>query len=72
MGGAPPKEGDGVGRIRKTKHLMVLRGLFPSLPMKKVHKPNLLILMVFLVAWGSKGGIRGDGWVMYHPSFVTG
>ena len=31
MGDAPPQEGDGVGQIRKTLHLMVLRGLFPSL-----------------------------------------
>ena len=50
MGDAPPQEGDGVGQIIKTEHLMVLRGLFPSLPTKKTAKPNLVILVTFLVA----------------------
>ena len=68
MGYAPPQEGDGVGQIRKTIHLMVLRGLFPSLPPKKTAKPNLVISVVFLVALGlwvtvgwcaTSGGLRG-------------
>ena len=49
MGDAPPQEGDGVGQIKKTEHLQVLRGLFPSLPTKKTAKPNLV---TFLVALG--------------------
>ena len=31
MGEAPPQEGVGVGPIRKTQHLMVSKGLFPSI-----------------------------------------
>ena len=31
MDEAPPPEGDGVGQIRKTYHLMVLRGPFPPI-----------------------------------------
>ena len=31
MDEAPPQEGDGVGQIRKTYHLMVLRGPFPPI-----------------------------------------
>jgi len=38
MGDEPPKEGDMVRQIRKTKDLMVLRGLFLSLPTKKMAK----------------------------------
>ena len=52
MGEAPPQEGDGVGQIRKTIHLIVIRGLFPSLPTKKMAKPNLVISVVVLVALG--------------------
>ena len=52
MGDAPPKEGDGVGQIRTNQHLMVFRGLFLSLPMKKTAMANLVISVVFLVALG--------------------
>ena len=31
---------------------MVLRGLFPFLAAKKMVKPNLVKMVVFLVAWG--------------------
>ena len=40
------------GQIRKTIQLIVIRGLFPSLPTKKMAKPNLVISVVFLVALG--------------------
>ena len=50
MGDAPPQEGDGVGQFRNTSHLMVLRWLFPYLTTKNTAKPNLVILVVFLVA----------------------
>ena len=50
MGDAPPQESDGVGRVQKTWCLMVLGGLFLSLPMKKTAKPNLVISVVFVVA----------------------
>ena len=52
MGDVPPQEGDGVGQIRKTIHLIVIRGLFPSLPMKKTAKANLVTSVVFLVGLG--------------------
>ena len=52
MDDVPPKDSDGVGKIAKPYHLMVLRGLFPSLPTKKMAKPNLVLVVVFLVAWG--------------------
>ena len=32
-GRCAPQEGEGVGRDRKTQHLMILRGLYPSLLM---------------------------------------
>ena len=53
------QEGEGVSLVRKTFHLMVLRGLFPSLPRKKTAKPNLVILVVFVVALGLQGGPLG-------------
>ena len=34
MGDVPPKEGDGVGKIRGTSQVTVFRLLFPSVPMK--------------------------------------
>ena len=52
MSDAPPKEGTRVGQIRKAKHLMVLRGLFPSFLAKKTTKSNLVIMVVFLVTLG--------------------
>ena len=59
MGDAPPKEGDGVGRIRETCQVTFLRGLFPSLPMFRHAKQNLVISVVFLVALGLRGGPVG-------------
>ena len=50
MGSELPQEGDGVGKIRENKRFMVLRGLFHSLPMKNMGKPNLVNSMVFLSA----------------------
>ena len=50
-GDAPPKKGNGVGQIRETLHLMILGGLFPSLPMKNTAQPNCVILVVFLVTF---------------------
>ena len=41
---------------------MVLRWRFPSLPTKKMAKPNLVIGLVFLVdrgLWGGRGGPWG-------------
>ena len=52
MSDALPEEGTRVGQIRKTKHLMVLRGLFPSFLTKKIAKSKLVIMVVFLVALG--------------------
>ena len=34
MSDAPPKEGNGVVKIRETYQLIVIRGPFPSLPKK--------------------------------------
>ena len=52
MGDLTPQEGDGVGQNRKTYHLMILRELYPSLPMKTTAKANLVISVVFWVALG--------------------
>ena len=52
MGDALIQEGEGAGQIQKTWCLMVSGGLFLSLPMKKMAKPNLVILVVFVVALG--------------------
>ena len=35
---------------------MVLRGLLPSLPMNQTVYPNLVILVLFLIALGLSGG----------------
>ena len=52
-------------------HLMVYRGLFPSYPTKKMAEPNLVILVIFLVALGPEGGgLWGDKWVMRHPRTI--
>ena len=51
---------------------MVLKGLFLSLPTIKTIEPNLLISVVFLVAWRLWGGPWGDRWAMRHPKMVTG
>ena len=56
---ARPQEGDGVGQIRKTLHLIVLRWLFPYLPKKNTAKPNVVISVVFLAALGLCGGPLG-------------
>ena len=50
MGYELPQEGDGVGEIRDTYYVMVVRGLFSLLPLKKMGKPNLVNSVVFLVA----------------------
>ena len=50
MGDLPPLEGDGERQIRESEHLMLLRGLFPCLPMIKMAAPNLGILVPFLAA----------------------
>ena len=52
MGDASLQEDEGVGKILKTHHLMDLRGLFTHFAMKKTTKPNLVILVVFVVALG--------------------
>ena len=43
MGDASYQRGDGLGEIKMTLHLMVLRGLILSLPTKKPAKANLVI-----------------------------
>ena len=53
MSDVPPKEGTRVGQIRKTKHLMVLRGLFPSFLTKKTAKLNLVNMVVFFRYFGA-------------------
>ena len=52
MNDAPPQAGGQVGKLGKTEHFMVLRGLFFSLLTKKIGKPNFVIFVVFLVALG--------------------
>ena len=42
------------------QHLMLLRGLFPCLPMIKMAEPNLVILMPFLAALQICGVPWGD------------
>ena len=59
MGDVPPQEGEGVGRVRKIKHLMISRGLYPSLPMKKTAEANLVISVVFFGIFGCFGALRG-------------
>ena len=59
MDDAPPQKGGGVGQIRNTKHLMGLRGLFSSLRTAKTVEPNLVIMVVFLVALGLRGWPQG-------------
>ena len=49
MGDVPPKEGDGVEQIRKTEQVIDSRQLFPSFPLKRPAKQDLVILMAFLV-----------------------
>ena len=49
---------------------MVLKGLIFSLPMEKKAKPNLIILLVFLVALGLWKVPLGDGRVVHHPRRV--
>ena len=51
MGDVPPKEGDGVEQIRKTEQVIDSSQLFPSLPMKRPAKQDLVILMAFLVTF---------------------
>ena len=46
------------------------RRLFFSLPMEKKAKPNLIILLAFLVALGLLGVPCGDGWVVHQPKRV--
>ena len=48
MGDAPPEKGDGVEQIRIDGFM----GAFPSFPIKKTAKANLVILVVFLVDLG--------------------
>ena len=43
MNDALPQVGGQVGKIGKTEHFMVLRGLFPSSLRKKIGKPSLVI-----------------------------
>ena len=50
--------------------MMASRGIFPSLSTKKTAKPNLIILLVFLVVLEVWGVPWGDGWVVYHPRRV--
>ena len=59
----PTLGGERLGWIKTTRYILILEGQFPSLPMKKMTKPNLLISMAFLVALGLLGapGVT-DGW----------
>ena len=72
MGNSRIKEGDRVEKIRETEHLVVLKGSFSSLTKKKkTVEPNVVILMVFLLLWGSDGVPLGNGWVTRHPRRLT-
>ena len=53
---------------------MVVRGLFPSLIMKKKTAEAKLVVIsaVFLGFLGSEGDPKGDQWVMRHPKRVMG
>ena len=59
---APAQDSELVGNIGK----MVLWGLIFFSAMEKKAKPNLIILLVFLVALGLWGVPWGDGWVVHH------
>ena len=52
MGDIPLRKGEGVGQIRKTEQVIDSRQLFPSFPMKRPAKQDLVILMAFLVILG--------------------
>ena len=71
MGDAQPQEGYVVGKVRETYLSKGLRGLFPSFPTKKMAVSNLVILVVFLIAFCTEGGLWGDRWVICHPRRVT-
>ena len=49
MGDVPPKEGDGVGKIRGTSQVTVFRLLFPSVPMKMAAKQDLGVWYFWLL-----------------------
>ena len=56
--------GGGWGRSNlKDLHLMILRGLFPTLPAKKMAEPNLVILLALLAT--------PDRWMVRHPKRIT-
>ena len=48
MNDPSPKAGGQVGKIGKTEHFMVLRGLFPTLPTENKAEPNFVVLWAFL------------------------
>ena len=52
MGDALLQERDEVGQIRKTQHLMVLRGVFPTLPTENIAEPYFVVLRAFLATLG--------------------
>ena len=45
----PPQDSDEIAQIRKTQR-DGFKGLFPSLPMKKMVTTNLVMIVVFWVA----------------------
>ena len=52
MGDMLPQDNVRVGQIRNTYTMMAFLKLLPDLLMKKRAKPNLVILVVFLVVLG--------------------
>jgi len=64
MGVVPAQGRNGVGTIRGTSQLTDFRGLFPSLPIKTEAKLDLVMSVVFLVAFGALRGVPGvtDGY----------
>ena len=50
MGDVPTQELDRVGRIRVTLQVVDFKSLLPCLPMNKLAKGDLVILVAFLVA----------------------
>ena len=58
MGDAQPRESDGEEKVL-TLHMIVLRGLIPSLPMKKSTKPKSGYLDGIFGCYGASRAVPG-------------
>ena len=57
---------------QNTQCLIVLKGLFPSFPMKNMAKPNLVVMELFLHTLGLYGGPWSEAWLMRPPGEAQG